>query len=958
MDVTQLLSELNPDQRVAVTHTEGPIIVIAGAGTGKTRVITYRIAYLINTGTAHPREILATTFTDKAAEEMTTRVDQLVPYGYVETTISTFHSFGELILRDYAWELGIDPNFRVLNEYEVALFLSDHLFELPLQRFRPLSRPTHYLRDLIDYISRLKDEDIAPEEYLTYAENLPPDDPERDKHLELAHFYEKYETLLLQHSYVDIQHLISLPLKLFRQYPDVLKEFQSRYRFVLVDEFQDTNFAQWQLLKLIVAGHRNIMVVGDDDQSIYKFRGAAISNILTFSKEFPDAKKVVLRQNYRSTPTILNAACRLIRNNQKRLESIYPDIDKRINSIRDDLPNSIGYHFFPTSSAEAEYIVELIQQLVNSGTYNYKDIAILVRRNESAEDIINVLNNRGILYHFTGSEGLFDQPEIKTLINLMRLTHSPADVGAIYAILTSPIYELSDNVSGTEIATVMAHLNSYEGESKLDALNDIDKLDSLNTATKSIVKKIHNDIKLFLDLAVKEPAPFAIYQFLKSSGWFERIERNPTPQMIQSMNNIMAFLKLLESMGRDTGDTRAFYLVDRLDKLRDMGENPPLPEPDFEEDAVNILTLHKAKGLEFKVVIMPALVDEVFPGRKRRRFTEVPDALLKEEIIVSDELEEERRLFYVGMTRAMDKLIMTWPRKYKDRRRQKKVSPFVMEALDLPPDVLEASYTADEDIVSHYEPLPGVPLIQMKLPKFLSAAQIGDYKLCPRRYYFRYVLKLPPEPDHNLVYGEAIHEAIAYYLRFKKKRIIPALEDVFNVFESVWRTRKGYFHSPEHERMRFEHGKSVLLRFMEEEKDAPPPVFIEEAFRVTVEGILINGRWDRIDWHNEGGVIIDYKTGDVKDEATAKRKLRENWQLPIYVLAFYERFGVLPNKVMLKFVDTGVEASLKKIEDSKTKAVEVIKEVWDKIRKGEFDPTPQYMACDHCPYRRYCKYRG
>src|SRR5919198_854495 len=302
-----LLRGLNPEQLRAVTHGEGPLLVVAGAGTGKTQVITRRIAWLIATKRAKPAQILGLTFTDKAADEMQVRVDQLVPYGYTETAISTFHAFGDRLIREHALELGLPIDVRVLSRPEVVIFLREHLFEFELDEYRPLGDPTRFLSALATLFSRCKDEDITPDAYVTHAERLAghaaalrglsrrgdggasaPDDVEvaeetAGRQLELARAYERYQELLGANGFVDFGDQVALALRLVRESPTVRNVIQRRFRYILVDEFQDTNKTQDELVTLIAEPHRNITVVGDDDQSIYKFRGAAISNILDFA---------------------------------------------------------------------------------------------------------------------------------------------------------------------------------------------------------------------------------------------------------------------------------------------------------------------------------------------------------------------------------------------------------------------------------------------------------------------------------------------------------------------------------------------------------------------------------------------------------------------------------------------------------------------------------------------------
>ncbi|HHM24160.1 MAG TPA: hypothetical protein ENJ23_03885, partial [Bacteroidetes bacterium] len=449
--VEKIVEGLNPGQREAVTYGEGPLLVVAGAGTGKTKVITHRIAYLIASKAAKPEEILALTFTDKAAAEMEERVDLLLPYGFANVEISTFHAFGDKILREFALELGISPDLRVLSQPEQYIFFREHLFEFPLRKYRPLGNPTRFIESIIGLFSRAKDEDVTPDEYLRYAKELDrrarenPEDPalreEADRQLELAQTYVAYQQLLLQEGKLDFGDQIALVLRLFREHPAVLREVQQRYRFILVDEFQDTNYAQFQLLKLLAGDRRNLTVVGDDDQSIYKFRGAAISNILDFTEAFPDAHKVVLTENYRSTQAILDAAYQLIQhNNPDRLE-VKIGVSKRLQA-RQDGPPVLKHLHLDTLMSEADMVAETIQKRREAEGYDYRDFAILVRANSDADPFLRALNVKGIPYRFSGNKGLYQQPEIQLLLSFLRTIANFEDSVSLYHLASSELYML------------------------------------------------------------------------------------------------------------------------------------------------------------------------------------------------------------------------------------------------------------------------------------------------------------------------------------------------------------------------------------------------------------------------------------------------------------------------------------------------------------------------------------
>src|SRR5512134_2849855 len=381
----RILDGLSEAQRDAVLHGDGPLLIIAGAGTGKTTVLTRRIAHLIASKRARPEEVLALTFTEKAAAEMAERVDQLIPYGYAETAISTFHAFGDRVLREWALDVGLDPQFRVLSQPEQVIFLRERLFRLPLDRFRPLGDPPRHLAALATLVSRAKDEDVSPAQYRAWAEGRlasAADEAGRDEaesQIELAAFYEAHQRLLAEAGLVDFGDQIHRTLALLRDRPAVLERLRARFRFVLVDEFQDTNHAQLEMLKLLAGEAANLTVVGDDDQAIYRWRGAAAANLLAFRRLYPRAREVVLVENYRSTQTILDTAARLVGyNNPYRLEAI-AGIDKRLRSPRPDgLP--VRHAHFDTVSAEADGVAALAEERVRAGA-RPRDFAILVRSN-------------------------------------------------------------------------------------------------------------------------------------------------------------------------------------------------------------------------------------------------------------------------------------------------------------------------------------------------------------------------------------------------------------------------------------------------------------------------------------------------------------------------------------------------------------------------------------------------
>ncbi|TBR16285.1 ATP-dependent helicase, partial [bacterium] len=439
------------EQLEAVTFKRGPLLIIAGAGTGKTTVITRRMAWILSQGLAKTDEILALTFTDKAASEMIERVDVLVPYGYTDIWISTFHAFGDKILRDNALIVGLDPDFKVLTKPEAVVFFREHLFEFNLSYFRPLSDPTRFLDALISLFNRCRDEDISPKEYSDYSQKLSikakesPDDEalkeEATQQRELASAYAKYMELLAKNGLVDFANQFYLALQLLREHPLILQKYQKQFKYILVDEFQDTNFAQYKLVKLITGKGQNITVTGDDDQCIYRFRGAAYSNLFNFIRDFPEARKISIIKNYRSNQQILDSAYRLIQNNNPERFEVKANINKRLIGVNQN-GSSPEHLYFDANSTEADNVASLIKEKVGTGNFKYRDFAILVRSNSDAQNFLQSLNMQDITWQFSGSQGLYSREEVKLCISFLRVVANFSDSLSLYYLASCDVYQI------------------------------------------------------------------------------------------------------------------------------------------------------------------------------------------------------------------------------------------------------------------------------------------------------------------------------------------------------------------------------------------------------------------------------------------------------------------------------------------------------------------------------------
>ncbi|HEV7810963.1 MAG TPA: ATP-dependent DNA helicase, partial [Candidatus Limnocylindrales bacterium] len=796
-----LLGGLNPEQLRAVTYGDGPLLVVAGAGTGKTQVITRRIAWLIATRRARPSELLALTFTDKAAAEMQVRVDQLVPYGYTDATIGTFHAFGDRLIREYAFELGLPSDVRVLSRAEAVIFLHEHLFELDLDAYRPLGDPTRFLDALVSLFSRCKDEDVSPAAYRAWAEALsaeaatrPDDEAMSDrarKQLELAGAYARYQELLEANGCIDFGDQVALALRLVRDSPTARAEIQSRYRYILVDEFQDTNRSQAELVSLIAEPHGNVTVVGDDDQSIYRFRGAAISNILDFRERCPSARTVVLRRNYRSRPAILEAAHRLIRfNDPERLE-VRAGISKRLTAERgiDPAGRTVRLEVHPSGADEADRIAAEIADRIRGGT-RPRDIAVLVRANGHANVVLRSLEAAGVPWRFSGAAGLYARPEIRRLLAFLRAI---ADLGSsvdVYGVATSEPYRL-----GGEDLTAIVTSARRRNRTLWDVLDELDRQPGIlrvSPATRTAVHRLVADLRDLSGVAHERPAGEVLYRFLRQTGTLDRLAADASVSAEESLRNIARFFEIVRSQSTVLVDDRPAFLARHLQTLIEAGDDPATADLDPDADAVAVLTVHKAKGLEFPIVYLPGLVAGRFPTPNRRDPLALPPELVGEST-EDDEgpLREERRLFFVAVTRARDEVILSYAADYGGAT-SRRPSPFVLEALDLPAAAVDPALrpaTALERIDALGAPPPvAAPSPEPRVvgePLTLSFSAIDDYLTCPLKYKLGHVVRVPVPPHHAMVYGSAMHRAVQEFHRRHARGEVMSEEDLGAAFEAA-----------------------------------------------------------------------------------------------------------------------------------------------------------------------------
>ena len=954
------LEGLNEAQRQAVCHGEGPLLIIAGAGTGKTTVLTRRIAHLIATKRVRPEEILALTFTEKAAAEMAERVDQLIPYGYAETPILTFHAFGDRVLREAAVDAGLDPQFRVLSQPEQIIFLRERLFALPLGRFRPLGDPTRHLAALTTLVSRAKDEDVSPQQYRGWAEAnraAAADEAERDeadRHVELALFYEAHQRLLAEAGLVDFGDQIHRTLGLLRERPALLTRLRARYRFVLVDEFQDTNHAQLEMLKLVAGEQANLTVVGDDDQAIYRWRGAAAANLLAFRRLYPTAREVVLTENYRSTQVILDAAARLVSyNNPYRLEAI-AGVDKHLRSKR---PGGLPVHHvaFDTVSAEADGVAALVAERIQTGS-RPRDFAILVRSNGDADPFLRALNMKGLPHRFSGSRGLYAREEVRLLVSFLRVLANPDDSVSVFYLAASELYRMPEGD--------LLRMNHYARRKTrpllevLRGLPENEDLASVSGAARAAAARLIADVERAAAEVPRRRTGEVLYGFLQWSGLLGRLAGEASAEAEVKVRNIARFFEAVKAYGDVAEHDRVPAFVAHLELLREAGDDPAVAEADPDDDAIHVLTVHKAKGLEFPSVFIVGAAEGKFPLQRRGDPLSLPQELVNEELGGGDaQLHEERRLFYVAMTRARDELVLTSASDYGTSR-ARKVSRFVVEALDLPSPRPISRRTAPLEALARHAHAPDpAPAGERELPDGellrLSYNQIDDYETCPLKYRYVHVLRVPLLTHHAVVYGHAVHEAVRRHFEARLAGGGLSADELVAAFRSAW-VSEGFL-SRAHEDERLREGEAMLRRFHAEEAARPwAPTAVEQEFAFTLEKNRVQGRYDLV-IEREGEVaIVDFKTGELREQKAADKRAKESLQLDIYALAHLKTRGRLPDRVELRFLESGLVAGRRPTADEASRTAERIRAAAAAIRRRDFPARPTWLACGHCPFREIC----
>jgi len=639
MDIKQLM---NKQQYEAVCHKDGPLLILAGAGSGKTRVITYRIAHLMAEYNVQPENILAVTFTNKAAQEMKERIKKAVGKDTNRILISTFHSLGCRMLRAHAERLGYTKSFSIYDEDDRERLIKEcmHDSKVSDKEMRPY--------DIIKRISSIKNELISPKQF----EDLYAEDYESKA---ISRVYTLSELKLAKNNAVDFDDLISKPIELLKKNPDILEAYREKFKYILIDEYQDINNSQYTLISMLAEKYRNICVVGDDDQSIYRFRGADITNILEFEEDYKDAKVIRLEQNYRSTKTILKAAHAVIKNNEGRKgKELWTE---------NDIGEKITFYYVDDEITESEAVIKEIFRVINTQDIKLKDMAVFYRTNAQSRVIEDRFRRAGVRYKLVGGLSFYARLEIKDMLAYLRVISNPRDVMSIKRIVNVPPRGISDTtVDRLEAFAFQNDLPFLEAMEKSEAMPDI------KVAAKTAMKSFHDFIVSMHMAKDTTPLKEIMARIITGTGYIGYWEDDPSPKAKDRVENVK---ELVSAMAEYEEGKKDATLDDFLQQVALMSEVDKLDES---AEAVTLMTIHSAKGLEFDMVFLTGMDEGIFP---HKNCLEEPGGI-----------EEERRLAYVAITRARKKLYImsAVSRRQFGTKKMGAISRFVNE---IPEEILE-----------------------------------------------------------------------------------------------------------------------------------------------------------------------------------------------------------------------------------------------------------------------------
>jgi DNA helicase-2/ATP-dependent DNA helicase PcrA len=1040
-----LLDGLNANQRAVVTHPGGPLLVVAGAGTGKTRTLTRRFAWLVDQGTPAGC-ILALTFSSPAAAEMRERLETLLDAPYEELNVSTFHAFCLKLLRDEALEACVDPFLSPVTPADRLALLLERIDDLSLRHHEIRGNPAPLLASFVSRIDRLKDELVSADELRAWAGALPEStDAERahaNREREFARLYADHDRLLAERGALDFGDLIVRAFKLLHERPHVRERTARRFRHVLVDEYQDTNFAQGMLLRLLVEEHGNVTVVGDDDQAIYRFRGASQKNLLEFERELPEVTTIKLERNFRSGRRILDAATAVVAPIEARVE-------KKLTGA-----SGGRVRFWSSSSerAQGQAVAAEAERLIAGGVAP-EEICVLVRSVKAEGAVVAAaLEERAIPFRTLGAAAYFQRAEVRDVLAWLRALADPGDSGAVVRALSRPPIELR--------SVDVARLTQLARRRKLDmpsavaaALEGPQLSEEGRDRARAFLRLYRSASTAFED---RRPDAF-VMRLIERIGLRRQQVFATHADTVERLRNIAKLPELATAYMRREPQATAREFARYLSAVAESGlrEDEAVEQPSAA--AVPVMTMHAAKGLEFDHVFVLGLSAGAMPGPYREPDGDVPDELLKESLgVESPRAEHEaemRRLLHVAMTRARKGLVLAWaqtgppgttPRPspfYEEARAAVGIEEEAFEEeLFGPAEGLHSTFRimrdelldtvarvggrlgemrldtyldVDQAVARYLELIKVAALIERAregqsletaLPEvneilaqcatpeqrdifqesgldgwlrdtgrdpaelpgstngsdasldpfiprrgrglMLSASDIDTYRICPLKYKFARVFRIPQEPTIHQRFGIVMHQVLE---RFHTEDD-GSLERLRELFEISWR-RSGFGDSDDELQFRERAVEALERYWRQNQASEAEPVWFERSFAFKIGPHLLRGRVDRVDRHPDGSFeLIDYKTGKAKTED----ELREDVQLSVYQMGARESWRLETTAQSYFYVLTGEKVPVEHSSEELDRVRATVSEIAGGILKQRFEPTPSPDICRFCDYRIIC----
>ena len=924
---------LAEDQLAAAETLTGPVRVVAGAGTGKTAVIAARFGRLVRSG-VDPGAILVMTFTERAASEMRQRI-LADPQVADAPWVGTFHSLAMRWLRDEGHRLGIRPGFRILSATERWILMRELMWDAGEPALVRVERPDDLVMPLLKLLERTKQELVPIARLGAWVSRI--DDPERRELLAAAvGLFDSYAARCRRDGVLDFDDLLAESVRLLVSEQGVREMFARRYRYVLVDEYQDTNLAQERIVELIAGAAGNICVVGDDDQSIYRFRGASRASMDRFLSCFPSALTLSLGRNRRSTQRIVEVACNVIQRNADRLP-------KALEHDPEHPPGDpVEVWATATAEEEAGAIASAAVAAVRGGTPPAQ-IAVLARTHAIARRVAAALAAGGVPFRNRAGQGLYRRPEIRDLVAYLRLLNDQTDLLALARLLSRP--PLSLDLEGT-----LGWLRDGGGELPDAPLRALAR----NPALRSWVELMVEVSALRTTLGVDD----LLFELLNRTGFVDAALRWAADE-VESRRiaaNVSRFVELVAEYCDRRRDHSLSLFVDYLDQVMRSGLDEDEGTLEGTDDAVQLMTIHQAKGLEFDLVFVPALVEGRLPQPRRRdglsaiASLELPSHLLEPAVRGrEDQLAEERRLFYVATTRARRRLVLSWAGRYEGDRAWRP-SRFLDELGD---DLLMRDMRTlanDSGDRSDPPPAPIAPEGAGEGP-VLSFSSISSYRECPRQHWFRYRLRLPAPAGVEAQFGTILHLVLMRAGRLRQAGRELTMQLLRDLYQEAWDTVG--ISEPRRRPALEALGWRLLERFLVAGGLQTRPNLLEAPFAVAQDGWTLRGVIDRVDEPADAAQrwrIIDYKTGTPMPVS----RLRRDLQLALYALGARHALGLHPLELEIVYLRSGERHLLVSGDELLEEAQRVGGEVAAGVRGRRFEPRPERRRCSICAYRIAC----